>query len=547
MPHYDVVVIGAGHNGLTAALYLAQAGYRTLVLERNDRVGGAIRSRDDLTQPGFVHDVYSTNVNLFRRSEVFAEFEHDLARHGLRFRFSDKPFANVYPDGRFLRIYQGTARTEAELRRHHPGDAAGWQALYRLYRTFRTYLLPLYYRPMPSAGAVWDLARALGGAGYAELLAIGRLFLSTARELGDRYFATEEARALIPSWGMHLDFGPDTPGSFIPFVEAFNTLEEGVAVVESGASRLPEALAALIREHGGTIRTGCPVARLHTVGDRVDGVETADGELITADLVVANLVPTVLFGELLAEADLPDGLRQQAQGYVHGPGTMMIHLALDGPIPWAGGADLDQFAYIHIGPYQQELAQTYTDALNGLLPREPLLVVGQTTAVDPTRTPGDEHLVWLQVRTLPGRIRGDAAGEIDATDWDAAKEAIADRAVAKLAQYAPGLPDRILGRYVLSPLDLERNNPNLVGGDSIGGSHHLSQHFLWRPFAGASRYRMPLANLYMVGAGTWPGGGNNATSGYLAAQQILRRGAADGHRPGPLAKLAGAIGLPPGR
>jgi phytoene dehydrogenase-like protein len=157
-----------------------------------------------------------------------------------------------------------------------------------------------------------------------------------------------------------------------------------------------------------------------------------------------------------------------------------------------------------------------------LLPDNPLLIVGQTSAVDPSRAPDNQHVLWIQVRALPSQIKGDVLGEIQGTDWDEIKEAYADRVITKLEKYVPGLRDLILERVVYSPLDLERQNPNLHGGDSVSGSHHLRQNFIYRPIAGWSDYTTPLKNLYMVGAATWPGAGTNAISGYLAAQKILQ-------------------------
>jgi phytoene dehydrogenase-like protein len=158
--------------------------------------------------------------------------------------------------------------------------------------------------------------------------------------------------------------------------------------------------------------------------------------------------------------------------------------------------------------------------MNGQLPESPLLVVGQTTAVDPSRTPEDKHILWIQVRALPSEIEGDAAGEIEATTWAEAGEPYADRVIDKLAEYAPGVEDAILDRAVFTPDDLEAANPNLVGGDSVAGSHHLRQNFIWRPFGDWTNYETPVDDLYMVGAGTWPGAGVNALSGYLAAQKL---------------------------
>ena len=388
-----------------------------------------------------------------------------------------------------------------------------------------------------------DAALQLGKATTIDEIAeLAKIVLSSTRELGESYFASKEARALIATWGLHLDFGPDvSAGGMFPFLEAFTDMEEGMSVVEGGASNLVDALAAIIREHGGDVRTGDAVARILTDGGRATDVETEGGERFYAEkAIVANLTPTLLFNRLLPDADLPQDFRDSVARFTYGPATMMMHLALDGPAPWKAGQDVHEYAYVHIAPYVEDLARTYTEAQNGLLPTSPLLIVGQTTAVDPSRTPGDEQLLWIQVRTLPALIRGDAKGEIEATHWDEAKAPFAERVLAKLEDYAPGIREKIIGQYVMSPQDLERGNPNLVGGDSIGGSHHLHQNFLWRPFFGWSRYKMPLEGLYMVGAGTWPGGGNNATSGYLAAQEVLK---ADGLSVGQkiAAGAAGAV------
>jgi len=197
---------------------------------------------------------------------------------------------------------------------------------------------------------------------------------------------------------------------------------------------------------------------------------------------------------------------------------MMIHLALSGLPDWTAGEELKRFAYVHLAPSLEAMGAAYSQAMAGLLPREPVLVVGQPTAIDKTRAPEGRHVLWVQVRVLPASIKGDAAGAITATDWDAAKEAYADRVMTLIERYAPGLAGKILGRAVLSPRDLERENPNLIGGDSLSGSHHLDQNFLFRPVFGWSRYKTPVAGLYMVGAATWPGAGLGAGSGFMLAK-----------------------------
>ena len=166
------------------------------------------------------------------------------------------------------------------------------------------------------------------------------------------------------------------------------------------------------------------------------------------------------------------------------------------------------------------MAKVYAEAAAGLLPTEPALVVGQPTAIDPTRAPAGKHVLWVQVRVLPAQILGDAAGQISAKDWDGAKEAYADRALDILETYAPALRASILGRFVQSPLDLERDNPNLIGGDNLSGSHHLDQNFFLRPAPGWSRYKTPVRNLYLCGASTWPGAGTGAGSGFMLAKML---------------------------
>jgi phytoene dehydrogenase-like protein len=245
--------------------------------------------------------------------------------------------------------------------------------------------------------------------------------------------------------------------------------------------------------------------------------------------VIAGVAPQALYRDLLADAEVPAELRRAAGRYRHGPGTLMLHLALSGRPAWEAGDDLKTFAYIHIAPYLDDLAATYAQACAGLLPAEPMLVVGQTSAVDPSRA-ADGQVLWVQVRALPARIEGDAAGEITAHSWPEAREPYADRVLAKLERYAPGIRDLVLDRAVLSPADLEHHNPNLVGGDSISGSMHLSQNFVFRPFPLLSDYETGVNGLLMVGACTWPGAGVNALSGYNVAAKLLappRRPAAD--------------------
>jgi phytoene dehydrogenase-like protein len=207
--------------------------------------------------------------------------------------------------------------------------------------------------------------------------------------------------------------------------------------------------------------------------------------------------------------------------FTHAPGTMMIHLAMDSLPDWTAGEALKSFAYVHLAPSLDQMARTYAQAQAGLLPDEPVLVVGQPTGQDPSRAPDGKHILWLQVRMAPGQIKGDAKGEIAASDWASAAEPFANRALDILEQYAPGTRAKILGQRIVTPLELEADNPNLVGGDQVCGSHHMSQNFLFRPARGHADGSTPLKNLHLTGAAVWPGAGTGAGSGYLLARKLV--------------------------
>jgi phytoene dehydrogenase-like protein len=518
---YDAILIGAGHNALVCAAYLARAGWSTLVLEQGERPGGAVFSAEP-TRPGFVHDLFATNMNLFLGSPVAADLGTELERQGLHYASCEHPFANVFPDGKALRVHQDAERTLSELERHDPRDASGWRALDRLYERLSPALFALYGSRLnaPSLAAV--AREQLPGLGLEGARELARLLVSSTRELAEGYLHTREAHAVLACWGMHLDFGPDVSGgAMFPLLEAFTDMRAGMAIVRGGASRLIDALIGLAAEHGAELRTGAEVVRVSTRAGRATGVELASGERLEARrAVVAGVTPRILYSRLLAGVELPEAILRAATGYRYGPGTLMLHLALSAPPGWSAGTDLGRFAYVHIAPYLDDLAATYAQACAGLLPSEPLLIVGQTSAVDPSRA-SNGHVLWVQVRALPAQIAGDSLNQIDARGWPEAGEPYAERVLGKLERYAPGIRELVLDRAILTPADLERHNPNLVGGDSIAGSMHLRQNFLFRPFPEVRDYETGVDGLLMVGAGTWPGAGVNAISGYNVAQKLL--------------------------
>jgi phytoene dehydrogenase-like protein len=251
-------------------------------------------------------------------------------------------------------------------------------------------------------------------------------------------------------------------------------------------------------------------------------VRTASGEeLSSTRAVVANIGPRRLFLDMLRPDALPSGFLRRARRYRYGPATFIVHFALDRPTAWTAGDDLGGFSYVHLNGSEAELAATYRDSLRGFLPARPLLVVSQTTALDPSRAPPGKHIMRVHVRTVPPAIEGDAMGTIGARDWATAKKPFAERILDLVCEHAPDLRKDIIGMAVESPNEIEQNNPNFVGGDCVAGSHHFDQNFFCRPFFGWSRYRTPVERLYMIGASTWPGGGISASSGYLLAKKLI--------------------------
>ena len=517
---FDAIIVGAGHNGLAAALHLASKGWRVGVFERAAQAGGAVRTAE-VTLPGFRHDLYAMNLSLFAGSPFFAAHKEALLRHGLAFVPAPDSFATAFPDGTWLGVSQDIEATTARIAPVSARDAAAWKAMATAFAADAPHIFALLGAPMPSRKAALALWGAYRSKGLAGLGALARLLLSSPRDFLDRHFESPHLKAMMAVWGLHLDFPPDAAGgALFPYLESMASQRFGMVIGQGGAATMIAALTGALAERGGSVECGAAVVEITRTGGRASGVVLADGRRIEARrAVIANVHPKIVFGGLLKGGDAI-GFADKLDGFRPGPGTMMIHYALDRLPDWNAGDVLKRFAYVHLAPDLSTMARAYDQAKAGLLPEVPVLVVGQPTALDPTRAPEGRHVLWVQVRVVPGAIAGDAAGFIVGTDWDRVKEAYADRVGALIARYAPGFEARVLGRAVLSPKDLEQDNPNLIGGDSLSGSHHLDQNFFFRPVFGWSRYKTPVKGLFLVGASTWPGAGVGAGSGFLLAKEL---------------------------
>ena len=508
----DIVVIGAGVNGLSAAALLASKGRSVVVLEASDVPGGAVRT-EEVTLPGFRHDLFAMNLGLFAGGPVNAALGADLARHGFELVPSVKPFCSVFPDGTMLGVQADATATLANVDRVAPQDVEAWEALTRQLNELAPHLFGVLGSDMPSWGAVktlWKAHRALGTDGVYEMI---KLALASTRAFTDEHFTSPKTKALMASWGMHLDFAPDiSGGALFSFLETMGGQLFGMVIGKGGASTLIDSLVAVVTEKGGEVRCDAHVDEILVSGGKATGVRLANGDTVMASRgVISNVNPKLMPDLLPANvAERPDVAR--ARRYRPGLGTMMIHLALDSLPEWLA-RDARSYNYVHIGPYVDDMALAYADAAAGRLPSTPTLVVGQPTVSDPSRAPEGTHVLWVQVRVLPLEIA-------DGRTWDEAGEDYADHVMTILEQYAPGLSGHVLGRKVLTPSDLERYNANLVLGDSLGGSHHPAQFFFLRPVPGWGRHRTPVERLFICGAGTWPGGGVGGASGAMVAKAI---------------------------
>lgn len=507
----DVVVIGSGINGLSAAALLAKRGRRVLVLESADVPGGAVRTAE-VTLPGFRHDLFAMNLGLFVGGPVAAALRTDLVRHGFGIVASDRPFCSLFPDEVCVGVQTDAAATRASVAAVSQEDAEAWDRLGAQLGAWAPHLVGFLQSDLPSWQSLRALRRAhkaLGSEGLYELI---RLALTSTRSFGNANFSSREMKALLASWGMHLDFAPDIPGgALFSYLETLGGQVFGMAIGHGGADTLTRALVSIIEENGGEVRCGSAVTEVTVEKSKARGVILASGEHVQAGRAVISNINPSLMPDLLPDLASTKSVAR-AKGYEPGLATMMIHLALDAPAPWIN-SQAAGFNYVHIGPYVDDMAMTYAQAASGSLPTSPTLVVGQPTVSDPSRAPHGKHILWVQVRVVPGELS-------DGRHWDDVREEYADRVLAILETYAPGLGSLVLKRFVLSPTDLQRHNASLVQGDSLGGSHHPAQFFFLRPVPGWGRHRTPVKDLYICGAGTWPGGGVSGASGAMVASAV---------------------------
>jgi phytoene dehydrogenase-like protein len=531
---HDAIVIGAGHNGLVAAAYLARAGLRTLVLERRDRVGGACVTEE--LWPGHRVSRAAYVAGLLRPAVVR---ELGLLARGLRLLRRDPSSFTPLADGRSLLLGADAALCEREIARFSKRDAERYPRYERMLDRAARAFEPLLDVPPPDPAQLgWRDLRTLGGvarglfAMRSDLARVAQLFVAPARATLEAWFESEPLRSTLATdalIGAHAS--PSTPGTgYVLFhhvmgetgnLDGSEGSARGVwAYVQGGMGALSDAIAGAAREAGAEILTDAAVAKIDVRDGRAHGVALEDGRDFAAPLVVSCADPHRTLLGLAGAQHLDADVVAQLRGLDMRSPVVKINLALDRLPRFRGRAGTgaepgpEHRGTIHLGAADLDaLDASYAAAASGALPARPMIELTIPSAVDPTLAPAGRHVASMFVQHVPP--------EWDAARWDGERDAFADRVLACVDELAPGFAASVVHREVLAPPDLERIF-GLTGGNIFHGAMSLDRLLFLRPMPDWSRYRTPIAGLWLCGAGTHPGGGVMGACGRNAAREILR-------------------------
>lgn len=507
MSVHDVVIIGAGHNGLTLGAYLAKAGLGVAIVERNPFVGGGVVTRERVS-PGFLFDIHSTVHILILANPLIERDELGLvSRHGLTYLLPDLMVGAPTSDGRAIRIYRDIDKTCESLAQFSQRDAEAYRALYGRMLPGLDSMLQGFFRPPPSLSGMLARMESQPGGGF-----VVRLFLSTAREMIESHFESDPVRAFFAKWSSEFMQPPNQIGSgrfflLLPFYHRF-----GVGLPVGGSGALSESLARCVTAFGGVVRTDAPVARIKCVRGKATGVLLESGEEIEARrAVVATVNVKQLYLQMLEGEIGPEML-----GVVRGVQSSdfvryKLHAALNRLPGCAAGNDLLESGFLEVVGSYQELLDGFHEVTNGRIARPPMGTAGFPTTVDGTRAPHGKHILWFE---------GYAPARPKAVSWNSLRKSVAQETVEFLRRFFPDLDRSIEGFEMDTPEDMEKFDPCFIGGDIMHIRSDLSQSLALRPFPGLPPYRTPVQHLYLCGPSTHPGGGVSGGS-RTAAQVIL--------------------------
>jgi phytoene dehydrogenase-like protein len=518
----DVVIIGGGHNGLVTAFYLAKAGFKPLVLERREQVGGAAVT--DEFHPGFRCSTLAHSAGPIRRDIVC---DMQLEKHGLQFIMPDTCVSALSPDGRALSLYQDANKSAQAIAAFSQKDAAKYPEFERsLEKISRVIAEALATTPpdidQPSSGDLWSMlktGRALRNLGKRDMYRVLRWGPMAVADLVGEYFENELLRAVIAARGIFGSFlGPWSAGSSLQLLirAAGDPHPAGSACFAAGGmGALTEAMASVAQAAGVEIRTAAEVIEIRVKDGSATGVLLGTGEEISAKAVISNADPKRTLLKLTDPTHLSPDFVQKLQHY-RGNGTVAkVNLALAGLPDFTALKNGDGSALkgrIHIGPEIDYLERAFDESKYGNFSRQPYLEVAIPSLTDSTLAPQGKHVMSIYMQYAPYKLKG---------DWESQRKALGQTVVQTLSQYAPNLPELILTHRIITPQDLE-DVYGLTGGQIFHGDLALDQFFTMRPLLDWARYRTPIENLYLCGSGTHPGAGLTGGSGANAAREILR-------------------------
>jgi phytoene dehydrogenase-like protein len=519
---HSPIVIGAGHNGLTTAFYLAKKGLKPLVLERRPIVGGAATTEE--IAPGYSCPTLAHAIGPLRRSIVR---DMQLERRGVEFAQPDPRLVALGADGRALAFSVDHARTAEAIRAFSPKDADRYPEFCATLARLGAFLSELLKITPPSLDApgrsdLWELLktgrrfRALGKRDGFRLLRWGPM---AAADLVAEWFETDLLQAAVAARGIFgTAQGPWSAGTAAAVLlnAAIDPAPGGSSItVKGGPGALTNAMASAAREAGVEIRTSAGVARVVVRDGRVVGVALDDGSEIPASAVISNADPKRTFLRFVDPVDLDPDFLTKIRNY-RCPGTVAkINLALGALPAFRGIANPgDLHGRLHIGPSVDYLERAFDASKYGEISLEPYLDMAMPTLGDPSLAPAGKHVLSIHVQFAPYTLAARRS-------WDGARSALLAAVMRVLDRHAPGIESLVEHAQIITPVDLEQTY-GLTGGHIFHGEASLDQLFTMRPVLGWAQYRTPIAGLFLCGAGTHPGGGITGGSGQNAAREILR-------------------------
>ena len=522
---YDAIIIGAGHNGLVTAAYLARAGRKVLVLERREVLGGCCVTEE--VWPGYKVST-AAYVNSLFRPEIIRDL--GLKKHGFEMLPRNPSSFTPFPDGRYLMLRPDPELNRREVGKFSARDAEALPRYEAMLTRVADLIEPLLTQTPPDPwswrpGDLWKLGqlgwkfRRLGRRAAAEAVEI---LTGDARSILDRWFESEQLKVTLATDAViGVMAAPSMPGTaYVLFHHVMGECDGARGVwgyMRGGMGSISNAVAAAAREHGAEIRTNAEVARILVKDGKVTGVALADGTEFRAPHVASNADANVTFFKLMDPKELPADYVEELRKIDYTSATLKINVALSEPpdfkaLPGAAVGPQHR-GTMHICPDFDYLERAYDDAKYGRPSASPILECTMASAVDPTVAPPGKHLMSMFIQYAPYRLREG--------NWDELKDRFADRCFEIMDEYAPNFRRSVIDRQVISPVDLERIY-GLTGGNIFQGSMTLSNMFFLRPVAGYADYRTPVRGLYLCGAAAHPGGGVIGACGYNAAREMLR-------------------------